>query len=140
MHEADIALGNQVRERQAVAAILPRHLDHKPQMAGDETVGGSDVLVVAPGAAKGAFFLGLEQRKALDLGHVAAELGTRRILRDRKGRQIGRSSCVRHRPPSLRLDLGCFRTPIGHPNASKIRPCQKLIKVNGADSGHRSVA
>src|ERR1022692_2020160 len=38
LHQADIALGDRLRDRQAVAAIVPGDLGHEPQMAGDELV------------------------------------------------------------------------------------------------------
>jgi hypothetical protein len=48
LHQADIALRDRLRDRQAVAAIVPGDLGHEPQMAGDELVRRAAVAVLAP--------------------------------------------------------------------------------------------
>src|SRR5260221_345978 len=48
LHQADIALGDRLRDRQAVAAIVPGDLGHEPQMAGDQLVRRVAIAVLAP--------------------------------------------------------------------------------------------
>jgi len=48
LHQANIALGDRLRDRQAVAAIVPGDLGHEPQMAGDELVRRVAIAVLAP--------------------------------------------------------------------------------------------
>src|SRR5260370_14411115 len=48
LHQADIALGARLRDRHAVAAIVPGDLGHEPQMAGDELVRRVAITVLAP--------------------------------------------------------------------------------------------
>ena len=47
-YQADIALRDEIRDRQAVAAIGPSDLGHEPQMAGDELVRRVAIAVLAP--------------------------------------------------------------------------------------------
>ena len=51
LHQADIALGDRLGDRQAVAAIVPGDLGHQPQMAGDELVRRVAIAVLAPALA-----------------------------------------------------------------------------------------
>ena len=48
LHQADIALGDDLVHRQAVAAVAHGDLGHQAQMAGHQLVGRLDVVMVAP--------------------------------------------------------------------------------------------
>src|ERR1700686_1514682 len=48
LHQVDSALGDRLRDRQAVAAIVPGDPGHEPQMAGDELVRRVAIAVLAP--------------------------------------------------------------------------------------------
>ena len=73
LHQADVALRDEVAEHQSVPAILAGDLDHQPLMAADELFGGLRVAPVAP--APGQFRLGLlvEKRKLPDIPHVPSQ-------------------------------------------------------------------
>ena len=82
LHQADIALRDRLRDRQAVSAIVPGDLGHEPQMAGDELVRRAAVAVLAPALGQHVFFLALQHREAPDFLKIMGEAGF-----GRKGRQ-----------------------------------------------------
>jgi hypothetical protein len=78
LHHADIAFGDQLPDRQAVAAIAHGDLGDEAEMAGDEPVGGFRVTMLPPALGQHEFFLGLQQGKLPDVRQVTAEIALRR--------------------------------------------------------------
>ncbi len=70
LHQADIALGNDFRDRQAVAAIAHGDLGDQAQMAGDELVRGLAIAVLTPAARQHVFFLRFQHREPADFVQV----------------------------------------------------------------------
>jgi hypothetical protein len=91
LHHADIALGDELGNRQAVAAIAHGDLGHQSQMAGDQLMRGIGVAMLAPAFGEHVFLLRLQHRELADLGEVA-----RQVAVGRQDREILCSSHVRH--------------------------------------------
>jgi lipid-binding SYLF domain-containing protein len=66
LHQADIALGNHFRNRQAVAAIAHGDLGDQAEMAGDELVRGFTIALFAPAARQHVFLLRFQHREPAD--------------------------------------------------------------------------
>ena len=70
LHQADIAFGDDFRNRQAVAAIAHGDLGHEAQMAGDELVRGFTIAVLAPAARQHVFLLRFQHREPADFFQI----------------------------------------------------------------------
>ncbi len=73
LHQADVALGDDLVDRQAVAAVAHGDLGHQAQMAGDQPVRRLDVLVLAPALGQHELLVRLQHREAADLVEIAGE-------------------------------------------------------------------
>src|SRR6266852_5135236 len=93
LHQADIALGDRLRDRQAVAAIVPGDLGHEPQMAGDELVRRVAISVLMPALGEHVFFLALQHREPPDFLKIMGEAGFGR-RKDRQGRVAGHDQAL----------------------------------------------
>ena len=71
LHHADIALGDELGQRQAVAAIAHRDLGDEAQMAGDQPVRRLGVVMLAPALGEHVFLLRLQHRELADLLEIA---------------------------------------------------------------------
>ena len=78
LHQADIAFGDDFGHRQAVIAIAHGDFRNKAQMAGDELVGGFDVLFFLPALSEFALLFGSQHREGAQRGEVAREAVFRR--------------------------------------------------------------
>ena len=75
LHQADIALRDDLVHGQAVAAIAHGDLGDQPQMAGHQPMRRLDVLVLTKALGEHVFLARLEHREAPDLVQVAREAG-----------------------------------------------------------------
>jgi hypothetical protein len=73
LHQADIAFGDDLADRQAVAAIAHGDLGHEPQMAGDELVRRVGIAMLAPALGEHVLFLRLQHGKAPDFFQIAGQ-------------------------------------------------------------------
>ena len=71
LHQADIALGDDLVHRQAVAAVAHGDLGDQAQMAGDQLVRGMEVVVLAPALGQHVLLALLQHREAADLAEIA---------------------------------------------------------------------
>ena len=62
-HQADIALGDQIGQRHAVAAEPSGDLDHEAQVAAEQLPGSRRILGVAPTPGKPLLFVHVEDRE-----------------------------------------------------------------------------
>ena len=85
LHHADIALRDQLGERQAVAAIAHRDLGDQPQMAGDQAVRGLGILMLFPAFGEHVLLFRLQHRKLADLLEIPGQVSFSGDGRDRKG-------------------------------------------------------
>ena len=83
LHQADVAFGNEVADRQAVAAIAHGDLGHEPQVAGDQLRRGFGILVLGIALGEHVFLLGRQHGEFLDLGEIAVEALLTAQRRDR---------------------------------------------------------
>ncbi len=65
LHQADVALLNQVGLRQAIAEIIPAHGDDEPQVRQHELACGIEVVIALEPSAERGFLFGSQQRKAI---------------------------------------------------------------------------
>ena len=72
--EADVALGDQLADRQTVAAIAARDLDHQAQMAAQKLPGSLLVLIALPALGELPLFLCAQHGKAARLLEVPVEI------------------------------------------------------------------
>ena len=77
LHHADIAFGDELAHRQAVAAIAHGDLGHQAKMAGHQTMGRVHVVVFAPAFGQHVFFLPLQHRELADFLKVPREVPLR---------------------------------------------------------------
>src|SRR5262249_13458095 len=77
-HQTDIALGDQVRDRQAVAAIAHGDLGDQAQMAGNELVRRLAVAVPAPALGQQALLLRFQHREPADFLKITRQAGSSR--------------------------------------------------------------
>src|SRR5262249_43711509 len=77
-HQTDIALGDHVRDRQAVAAIPHGNLGDQAQMAGDELVRRLAVAVPAPALGQQALLLRFQHREPADFLKITRQAGSSR--------------------------------------------------------------
>ena len=92
LHQADIALRDDLGNGQSVAAIAHGYLGHEPEMAGDEVMCGVAIVMLAPALGEHVFLLGFQHRKFTDLGEVSRKAGF-----SVENRQ---ASCTGHSAPS----------------------------------------
>ncbi len=62
LHHADVALGNELGDRQAVAAIAHGDLGHEAQMAGHQLMGGFGIHHVRASLGEHELLLELKER------------------------------------------------------------------------------
>src|SRR5438128_10767847 len=86
LYQADIALRDQFRDRQAVAAIALGDLDDEAQMTVDELVHRLEVVVLAPALGQHVLFVRFQHRDPPDFLNIAGEAGLGRypLIRDRR--------------------------------------------------------
>ena len=77
MHHAQIALGNQVGNRQAIAAIPHGDFRHKPQMAGYKLMRGVHIAAILPGFGQHIFLFRLQHREGPDLFKITRQIAVR---------------------------------------------------------------
>jgi hypothetical protein len=73
LHQADIALRDQLADRQAVAAIAHRDLGHEAKVRVDQLGRRVGILMLAPALCEHELLLGGEDREFLDFGQIAVE-------------------------------------------------------------------
>src|SRR3974390_1821150 len=78
LHQADIALRDDLGNRQAVPAIAPGDFTDEGEMAGDGFVRRLVVAVLTPAARQHVFFLRFQHREPPDLPKVTGEVGSGR--------------------------------------------------------------
>ena len=74
LHHADIALGDQFRDRQAIAAIPHGDLGDQPQMTGDQAMRGLGILMLAPTAGEHVFLVRFQHRELANILQIAREI------------------------------------------------------------------
>ena len=92
LHQADIALGNDLGDRQAVAAIPHGDLGDEPQMAGHEPMRRFAIFVLAPALRQHEFFLRFQHRKPPYFFQIPGQAGFTR--QDRQGCSLGHDSAL----------------------------------------------
>jgi hypothetical protein len=78
LHQPDVALRDDLVERQPVAAVAHRDLGDQAEVAGYELVGGLDVAMLLPLLGEDELLLGLQHREPPDLFEVAGKARARR--------------------------------------------------------------
>ncbi len=73
LHQPDIPFGNQLADRQAVAAIAHCDLRNEAKVRIDQLGGRFGIAMLAPALGQHEFLLGGEDREFLDFGKVAVE-------------------------------------------------------------------
>src|SRR3546814_1617447 len=73
LHQADIALADQLADRQAVAAIAHRDLGDEAEVRGDELRRRLIIAMLLKALGEHIFLLGRQQRKFADFGQVRSE-------------------------------------------------------------------
>ena len=73
LHQADVALGDHLADRQAVAAIAHGDARDEPQMRRHQLVGGLRVLMLLPALGQHVLLVRLQHREPADLLEVAGE-------------------------------------------------------------------
>jgi hypothetical protein len=100
LHQADVALGDQVGDRQAVAAVTHGDLGHQAQVRGDQPLGGVGVVVLLPPPRQHVFVLRLQHGHFADLAQIPAEtlFGRERDggLHDGSPPQVGAANALAH--------------------------------------------
>jgi len=85
LHHPDIALRDQLRKRQPIAAISHRDLGDETQMAGYQAVRGLGVFMLFPAFGEHVLFFWFEHRKLADLLEIPGQVSFSGNGRDRKG-------------------------------------------------------
>src|SRR6185312_7459788 len=67
------ALGDEIGQRQAIAAIAQRDLRHEAQMRRDEFLRRFRIAMLAPAFGEHVFFLLRKHRKLADVAQIASE-------------------------------------------------------------------
>jgi hypothetical protein len=73
LHEADVALLDEIRHPEAVGAVLERDLHHEPQVGLDQPVTRALVALVAELASEPPLLLDREERDLVDLAEILVE-------------------------------------------------------------------
>jgi len=71
LHEADVALLDQIGLRQAIAQVLPGNGHHQTQVGEDQLPGGIQVVLIPQAFGAVLLLLQREQGKAVDRGDVS---------------------------------------------------------------------
>ena len=71
LHQAHIALGDQIPDGEAVAPVAHGDLGHQAKMAGDEAMRGFGVVMFAPALRQHEFLLGREEGELPNLAEIA---------------------------------------------------------------------
>ena len=66
LHQADVALLNQVAQRQAIADIPARYVHHETQMRQHQRAGGLDIVVLFITLGQRALLLGAQHAGTID--------------------------------------------------------------------------
>ena len=98
LHQADIALGNDFGDRQAIAAVAHGDLGHEPQMAGDEPMRRVAVAVLAPALGQHVFLLRFQHREPPNFFQVSGKAGFTR--QDRQSCSLGHDSALHVSAPA----------------------------------------
>ncbi len=114
-HQADVALLNQVNQRQAAAVVAPRDADHEPEICLHEAVLGQTLRVVGGLHALDVAAVGLGIRH-----HHALRIFFRRIVHHVTGGAVG----VGH-PDAIRI----WQTNVARQRLGELRPLTKLVRV-----------
>jgi hypothetical protein len=75
LHQADIALGDELADRKAVAAIAHGDLGDEAKVAVDQLRSRFRVIMLPPALGEHILFLGRKDRELLDFGKIAIEPG-----------------------------------------------------------------
>jgi hypothetical protein len=75
LHQTDVAFGDHLRNRQAVAAITHGDLSHVPQVTSDELMRCVAVAVLALTLGKHKFFVRFQHREPPNLFQIFADAG-----------------------------------------------------------------
>jgi hypothetical protein len=75
LHQPDIAFGNHLGNRQAIAAIAHRDLGDEPEMAGDELMRRIAVAMLVVALGEHVFLARLQHWKLTDFIEIPAEAG-----------------------------------------------------------------
>ena len=70
LHEAEIALGDDLAEGEAIAAVSHRNAGDEAKVRGNEHLRGGGVLVLLPAFREQILLLGLKHGKAPDLFEI----------------------------------------------------------------------
>ncbi|MCY1560133.1 hypothetical protein D9M68_972360 [compost metagenome] len=81
LHQADIALLNQVAVWQAITQVLAGDRHHQAQVRHHQLAGGLQVVVVAQAARGLLLFVQREQRQAVDRGNISIQVAQGRHQR-----------------------------------------------------------
>src|SRR5690606_13559560 len=92
---ADIALGDQLVQRQPIAAVAHGDLRHEPKVAGHETMDGFDVLVLLPALRQHVLLVGAQHRELADLLEVPRQVP----FRGQRGNRVGYREIFSHFSP-----------------------------------------
>ena len=84
LHQADVALGDQLADREAVAAVAHCDLGDEPQVRVDQPGRRIGVLMLGPALGQHIFLFRRQDRELLDLGQIAVEPGLAAARRDRR--------------------------------------------------------
>jgi hypothetical protein len=117
LHEPDIALRDDLRDGQAVAAVAHGDLGHQAQMAGDQAMGRLAVVVLAPALGEHVFLVRLQHRELPDLLEIALQPPSPEAMEGSS--RLSSCSC-RVPPPAAYANLGGFACNNWHqrPNTS----------------------
>ena len=75
LHQPDVALGDELGDRQAIAAIPHGDLGHESQVRIDQPRGRVGIVMLAPALGEHILFLGREDGELLDLAQITVEPG-----------------------------------------------------------------
>src|SRR5262249_22967624 len=114
-HQTDVALGDQVRDRQAVAAIAHGDLGDQAQMAGDELVRRLAVAVPVPTVGQQTLLRRFQQREPADFLKITGQAGP------------SRHTLIWGCEPNHHLPRRYARPILSKPNYRKSNPLVKLI-------------
>ena len=77
MHHTQIAFGNQICHRQAIAAVSHRNFGHQAQMAGHQLMRRVHITAFSKGPGQHIFLIRFQHRKLADLLHIAGQAALR---------------------------------------------------------------
>jgi hypothetical protein len=77
LHQADVALLDQVAQRQSIAGVAPGDMHHEAQVVQDQLARGIEILPVAQFARQTLFLVRVQDLDAADRCHVVVEVAYR---------------------------------------------------------------